>query len=51
MGYPFSTAAREGFDALSVEASSFQLRFVDEFRPRVSVLLNLAPDHMDWHGS
>ena len=51
VGYPFSTAAREGFDALSVEASSFQLRFVDEFRPRVSVLLNLAPDHMDWHGS
>ena len=21
------------------------------FHPRVSVLLNLAPDHLDWHGS
>jgi UDP-N-acetylmuramoylalanine--D-glutamate ligase len=51
VGYPFSTAALEGFDALAVEASSFQLRFCHEFRPRVSVLLNLAPDHMDWHGS
>ena len=23
----------------------------DSFHPRVSVLLNLAPDHLDWHGS
>ena len=36
---------------LVVEASSFQLRFVETFHPRVSVLLNLAPDHLDWHGS
>ena len=36
---------------LVVEASSFQLRFADSFHPRVSVLLNLAPDHLDWHGS
>jgi UDP-N-acetylmuramoylalanine--D-glutamate ligase len=51
VGYPFSQAARESFDALVVEASSFQLRFTSELRPRVSVLLNLAPDHLDWHGS
>lgn len=51
IGYPFTTAARERFDALAVEASSFQLRFARTFRPRVSVLLNLAPDHLDWHGS
>jgi UDP-N-acetylmuramoylalanine--D-glutamate ligase len=51
VGHPFSTAAREPFDALAVECSSFQLRFVDTFHPRVSVLLNLAPDHVDWHGS
>jgi UDP-N-acetylmuramoylalanine--D-glutamate ligase len=36
---------------LVVEASSFQLRFVETFHPRVSVLLNLDPDHLDWHGS
>ncbi|MFN2543126.1 MAG: UDP-N-acetylmuramoyl-L-alanine--D-glutamate ligase [Actinomycetota bacterium] len=51
IGYPFCTAAREDHDALAVEASSFQLRFVDTFHPRVSVLLNLSPDHLDWHGS
>ncbi len=51
IGYAFSTAAREGFDALAVEASSFQLRFASTFHPRVSVLLNLSPDHLDWHGT
>lgn len=34
-----------------VELSSFQLRFADTLRPRVAVLLNVAPDHLDWHGS
>lgn len=51
IGHPFAAAAREGHDALAVEASSFQLRFHHALRPRVSVLLNLAPDHLDWHGS
>ena len=51
IGHPFPLAAREGHDVLVVEASSFQLRFVETFHPRVSVLLNLAPDHLDWHGS
>ncbi len=51
VGYPFSTAAFEPVDALAVEASSFQLRFAPGFHPKVSVLLNLAPDHLDWHGS
>jgi len=36
---------------LAVEASSFQLRFHHWLHPRVSVLLNVAPDHIDWHGS
>jgi UDP-N-acetylmuramoylalanine--D-glutamate ligase len=51
IGYPFPTAARERHDALVVEASSFQLAVQTSFHPRVSVLLNLAPDHLDWHGS
>jgi UDP-N-acetylmuramoylalanine--D-glutamate ligase len=51
VGHPFSTAAREPFDALAVEASSFQLRFQTSLHPQVSVLLNIAPDHLDWHGS
>ncbi|HZD79869.1 MAG TPA: UDP-N-acetylmuramoyl-L-alanine--D-glutamate ligase [Actinomycetota bacterium] len=51
IGHPFSIAAREGHEALAVEASSFQLRFHHWLHPRVSVLLNVAPDHIDWHGS
>jgi UDP-N-acetylmuramoylalanine--D-glutamate ligase len=51
VGYPFTLAAAEGHQALAVEASSFQLRFHRSFRPRVSVLLNLSPDHLDWHRS
>ena len=33
------------------ELSSFQLEDIDELRPRVAVLLNLTPDHLDRHGS
>ena len=32
--------------------SSFQLAFTtDAFAPDVAVLLNVAEDHLDWHGS
>ena len=51
VGYPFSLAAAEGHEALAVEASSFQLRFHETLHPKVSVLLNVAEDHTDWHGS
>jgi UDP-N-acetylmuramoylalanine--D-glutamate ligase len=51
IGHPFPLAAREGHDALVVECSSFQLQIQDSLHPAVSVLLNLAPDHLDWHGS
>lgn len=37
--------------ALVAEVSSFQLALTDAFRPRVAVLLNITPDHLDWHGS
>ena len=37
--------------AIVAEVSSFQLALADAFRPRVSVLLNITPDHADWHGS
>jgi UDP-N-acetylmuramoylalanine--D-glutamate ligase len=51
IGHPFPVAAREDRAALVVECSSFQLEMQESFHPRVSVLLNLAPDHLDWHGS
>lgn len=38
-------------DVVVAEVSSFQLAFTEVFRPRVAALLNLADDHLDWHGS
>jgi UDP-N-acetylmuramoylalanine--D-glutamate ligase len=51
IGRPFPEAAVEGHDVLIVEVSSFQLALQESFHPSVSVLLNVAPDHLDWHGS
>ena len=34
-----------------LEVSSFQLETVEEFHPRVAVILNITPDHLDRHGS
>ncbi len=31
------------------EVSSFQLEAIERFRPRIAVLLNLTPDHLDRH--
>jgi UDP-N-acetylmuramoylalanine--D-glutamate ligase len=39
-------------DGLAVcEVSSFQLETIETFHPRVAVVLNLTPDHLDRHGS
>jgi UDP-N-acetylmuramoylalanine--D-glutamate ligase len=51
IGHPFPLAALEEHEALVVECSSFQLQIQESLHPAVSVLLNLAPDHVDWHGS
>ncbi len=37
--------------AIAVEVSSFQLATIETFRPRVAVVLNVAEDHTDWHGT
>lgn len=39
------------YDVLPVEVSSFQLHWSQSVRPAAGALLNLAPDHLDWHGS
>jgi UDP-N-acetylmuramoylalanine--D-glutamate ligase len=41
----------EPFDAIAVELSSFQLHWSNSIRPQASACLNVAPDHVDWHGS
>lgn len=33
------------------ELSSFQLQTTEAFHPRVACLLNVTPDHLEWHGS
>jgi UDP-N-acetylmuramoylalanine--D-glutamate ligase len=38
-------------DWLVTEVSSFQLETADEFRPVVSAILNLTPDHLNRHGT
>ncbi len=40
-----------GADVLAVELSSFQLHGAHTLAPRASAVLNLAADHLDWHGS
>jgi UDP-N-acetylmuramoylalanine--D-glutamate ligase len=39
------------YDVLAVELSSFQLHWQRSVAPFASACLNLAPDHVDWHGS
>ncbi|MHC9296903.1 UDP-N-acetylmuramoyl-L-alanine--D-glutamate ligase [Mycobacterium sp. LTG2003] len=36
---------------LAVELSSFQLHWAPSLRPEAGVVLNVAEDHLDWHGS
>ena len=51
IGRPLLDALDDPADVYVVELSSFQLfTTTSAFRPRVAVLLNIAPDHLDWHG-
>lgn len=51
IGTPLSDHADQTYDALVVEVSSFQLRYIEDFHPVAAVLTNVALDHLDWHGS
>lgn len=41
----------EHFDVLAVELSSFQLHWSESISAEAAAVLNVAPDHLDWHGS
>lgn len=59
IGVPVLDAVRDpqGFDVFVVELSSYQLHYLaaqsgpDFVTPHSSVCLNIAMDHIDWHGS
>lgn len=49
IGNPFCSELErlsEG-DYVSLEVSSFQLERINQFRPKISVILNLTPNHLD----
>lgn len=52
IGMPILDAIRdpEGFDVLAVELSSFQLHYTEPIGALAATVLNIAEDHMDWHG-
>lgn len=52
IGLPFVEAVRHHTEGKTIvcEVSSAQLYFIEDFRPRVAVVLNVADDHYDWHG-
>lgn len=51
IGMPLIARVSETSDSTFTvaELSSFQLELIDTFRPNISVLLNLTPDHLDRH--
>jgi UDP-N-acetylmuramoylalanine--D-glutamate ligase len=51
VGTPIVEAVNEAYDVLAVELSSFQLHWSSTLRPYAAAVLNVAPDHLDWHGS
>ncbi|WP_284979542.1 UDP-N-acetylmuramoyl-L-alanine--D-glutamate ligase [Arthrobacter sp. fls2-241-R2A-200] len=53
VGTPILDALRDpvDYDAFAVELSSFQLHWSHSLSPVASVCLNVAEDHVDWHGS
>ena len=46
-----AVSSKKGFDYLVVELSSFQLQWSQEAEFVASAILNIADDHIDWHGS
>ena len=53
IGLPLLELAGESADAWAIELSSYQTRDVADSgaRPRVAVVTNIHPEHLDWHGS
>jgi UDP-N-acetylmuramoylalanine--D-glutamate ligase len=50
IGEPLVDLASGVYDVLAVELSSFQLHWSRDLAPEAGALLNIADDHLDWHG-
>lgn len=46
-----SVLAPEKYDVLILELSSFQLHWLEDAEFTSAAILNIADDHLDWHGS
>ncbi len=51
IGRSFALDASENYGCFVVESSSFQLESVKLFKPKVAVITNVSPDHLDRHES
>jgi UDP-N-acetylmuramoylalanine--D-glutamate ligase len=51
IGDPVLDVLEQPADLLAVELSSFQLHWAPSLRPEAGVVLNIAEDHLDWHGT
>ena len=53
IGLPLLELAGESADAWAIELSSYQTRDVaaSGARPRIAIVTNIHPEHLDWHGS
>lgn len=50
-GALYDSYISEKDEVIIVEASSFQLESTEKFKPFISIVTNLSPDHIDWHKS
>ncbi|MGH8791317.1 MAG: UDP-N-acetylmuramoyl-L-alanine--D-glutamate ligase [Stackebrandtia sp.] len=50
VGEPLVDAVTEDYDVLAVELSSQQLHWSRDLAPQAGAMLNLADDHLSWHG-
>jgi UDP-N-acetylmuramoylalanine--D-glutamate ligase len=51
IGDPVLDVLDKPAELLAVELSSFQLHWAPSLRPEAGVVLNVAEDHLDWHGT
>lgn len=51
IGLGIAELADKKFDYIAMELSSFQLYWSSHFRCLAGIVTNLAPDHLNWHGS